>query len=346
MVKLKENERIDYIYSDNLKIIQNKTAFSFSMDTLLLANWAKEAIKNRSKVADLCAGNCAATIYMAYFNEAKYDTIEIQPEIVSQAKRSIELNGYENRIEVYQDNVLNAPNFLRKDSYDVVTVNPPYFKMQEGHEINPDPKKAIARHEILINLEQIIETASSLLKMKGKMFMVHRPERLGEICYYCMKHDLSVKLIQPFVSHHGENTNLIIVEAVKHTASDGTVLKDAIEVHDEEGKFLPAIQKVIRESDEERKKREQKNYYFYVLLCNDGSFYGGYTDDLKHRLQMHNLGKGAKYTKSRRPVQMIYFETFDNKSAALKREYWFKHHDRKWKEKFLNEHNVDWNSCN
>lgn len=237
MVELKDNERIDYMYSDNLRIIQDKTAFSFSMDTLLLAYWAKGLIRDKDKVADLCAGNCAATIYMAYYNRAHYDAIEIQDEIYSQAVRSIELNDMENRISVYKDNVLNAPKFLCKDSYDVVTVNPPYFKAPKGHEVNPDRKKAIARHELLIDLEQIIAVASGLLKMKGKMFMVHRPERLGEICYYCMKYDLSVKMVQPFVSHRGENTNLIIVEAVKHTGTDGTELRDAIEVHDQNGEF-------------------------------------------------------------------------------------------------------------
>ncbi len=341
MVKLGKNERIDYMYSDNLKIIQDKTAFSFSLDTLLLAYFAKEKIHDRYHVADLCAGNCAATMYMAYFNRAHYDAIEIQDEPFSQAQRSIALNKMENRITVYQDNVLNAAKFLRKDSYDVVTVNPPYFKVPKGHEVNPDRKKAIARHEILINLEQIITVASGLLKMKGRMFMVHRPERLGEIAYYCMKHDLSIKTIQPFVPHRGENANLIIVEAVKHTAFDGTVLCDALEVHDQHGNFQPAIQHIIRESSEDKKKHDaQGKYYFYVLLCKDGTFYGGFTNDLAHRLAMHNSGKGAKYTKSRRPVKMIYHEQFDDKRLALKREYWFKHHDRKWKEKFLQDHHV------
>ena len=341
MVELAKNERIDYMYSDDLKIIQDKTAFSFSLDTLLLASAAKDVIHDRYKVVDLCAGNCAATIYMAYFNRAKYDAIEIQDEAASQARRSVALNNMENRITVYQDNVRNAPQFLRKDSYDVVVVNPPYFKVPKGHEVNPDRKKAIARHEILINLEEIIEVASGLLKMKGKMFMVHRPERLGEIAYYCMKHDLSIKVVQPFVSHRGEDSNLVIVEAVKHTASDGLVLKDAIEVHAKNGDFLPRIQRIIRETPEDRKRHEQKEkYYFYVLLCRDGSFYGGFTNDLAHRLKMHNSGKGAKYTKARRPVKMIYHEEFDDKSLALKREYWFKHHTRKWKESFLRKHSV------
>lgn len=341
MVELKDNERIDYMYSDNLRIIQDKTAFSFSMDTLLLAYWAKGLIRDKDKVADLCAGNCAATIYMAYFNRAHYDAIEIQDEIYSQAVRSIELNDMENRISVYKDNVLNAPKFLRKDSYDVVTVNPPYFKAPKGHEVNPDRKKAIARHELLINLEQIIEVASGLLKMKGKMFMVHRPERLGEIAYYCIKHDLSIKMVQPFVPHRGEDANLVIVEAVKHTGTDGTALKDAVEVHEANGDFTPLVQRISRETEEDKAKHEaQGKYYFYVLLCNDGSFYGGFTNDLEHRLKMHNSGKGAKYTKTRRPVRMIYHEQFDDKRLALKREYWFKHHSRAWKEKFLHEHNI------
>ena len=342
MAKLLKNERIDYMYSDDLRIIQNKTSFSFSLDTLLLAAAAKNAIKDSSKVADLCAGNCAATMYMAYFNRAKYDAIEIQKEVASQARRSIALNNMENRIRVFQENVKDAPKFLRKDSYDVIVVNPPYFKVAPNHKVNPDPAKAIARHEILINLEEIITVASGLLKMKGKMFMVHRPERLNEIAYFCLQHDLSIKVIQPYVSHRGEDCNLIIIEAVKHTGSAGLVLRDAIEVHDQQGNYLPAIQCIIRETKQEKAKREKiKKYFFYVLLCSDGSFYGGFTDDLLKRLEAHNNGKGAKYTKSRRPVKLIYHEEFQDKNLALKREYWFKHHNRLWKEKFLKEHKVN-----
>ncbi|WEV44355.1 GIY-YIG nuclease family protein [Lactobacillus sp. ESL0684] len=340
MAILKENERIDYMYSDNLKIIQDKTAFSFSLDTLLLAASAKVAIRDRFKVVDLCAGNCAASLYMSQFNRANYDAIEIQPAAASQAKRSVELNHLENRITVYEADVKDATNFLRKDSYDVVVVNPPYFKVPTGHEVNPDPKKAIARHEILINLEEIISVASGLLKMKGKLFMVHRPERLNEITYFCLKHDLSIKMVQPYVAHRGEDSNLIIVEAVKHTASDGLVLKDAVEVHDQAGNYLPAIEQIIHEQPTS-KLNSTKDYYFYVLLCHDGSFYGGFTDNLQKRLNAHNAGKGAKYTRARRPVKMIYHEKFADKSLALKREYWFKHHSRAWKEQFLRDHHVE-----
>ena len=260
--------------------------------------------------------------------------------MADQARRSIELNKLENRIEVHCLNALEAPKKLGKDKYDMVVVNPPYFKVPKGHVINPDEKKALARHELAINLEQIIKVSSDMLKMKGKMFMVHRPERLGEIMHYCLENHLSVKWVQPFVSKRNADANLVVVEAIRNTASDGLTLRDAIVVHNPDGSFTPEIEQIISENKKQGKESKKESYYFYCLLCNDGSFYGGFTNDLKHRLKMHNEGKGAKYTKSRRPVKMIYHEEFDDKRLALKREYWFKHHSRKWKEDFLKEHNV------
>ncbi|MBP2057729.1 putative endonuclease [Lactobacillus colini] len=338
---LKSGERIDYLYSDDLRIIQAKDAFAVTLDTMLLSYFAKEKIHDNYHVIDLCSGNGAASIYMAYFNRAHYDTVEIQNDLADQAKRSIELNELENRIDVHNIDALDAPQKLGKDKFDMVVVNPPYFKAPKGHVLNPDKKKAIARHELLIDLNGIIDVASQMLKMKGKMIMVHRPERLGEIMHFCLNHNMSVKTVQPFVSRRGDNSNLIIVEAIRNAASDGVVLRDAIEVHNLDGTFKPEIQKIIKQSSDERIKHHQKQkYYFYCLLCSDGSFYGGFTNDLKHRLEMHNSGKGAKYTKARRPVKLIYYEEFEDKKLALKREYWFKHHDRKWKEKFLREHNI------
>ena len=108
MVELKKNERVDYMLGDAIKIIQDEKSFAFSLDTLLLAYFAKEAIRDRSKVADLCSGNAAASLYMASFNRARYDDVEIQADIVSKARRSVELNHMENRIAVHQGNVVDA----------------------------------------------------------------------------------------------------------------------------------------------------------------------------------------------------------------------------------------------
>ncbi|MDO4912330.1 MAG: GIY-YIG nuclease family protein [Lactobacillus sp.] len=342
MVEIFENEQVDHIFNDEIKIIQEKGAFHFSLDSILLAAWAKKYIKDRAKVIELCAGNCAATLYMSYFNLAKYDAIEIQADIYDQAKRSIELNQLENRINLHLGNVKDAGKMVRFDSYDLVCVNPPYFKNSPGHEVNPNEKKAIARHEIMINLEEIIMIASKLLKMRGHLLMVHRPERLGEIISFCEKYDVCVKEVQPFTAKRGEDANLIIIDAVRHSKSDGLVLKDAIVTQNDQGGYLPEINQYLAENADQKAKRVEKSkYYFYVLLCKDGTFYGGFTNDVEKRVLHHNQGKGAKYTKTRRPVKLLYSEEFPEKRLALKREYWFKHHDRKWKEKFLREHGVN-----
>lgn len=166
--------------------------------------------------------------------------------------------------------------------------------------------------------------------------MVHRPERLGEICYFCQKYNLPVKKIQPYTSSSHKESNLIVITASKNGASDGLILKSPIVTQTSDGHYNPEINQFLLAQEEELKKK----YYFYVLLCNDNTLYGGFTTDLKQRLNAHNSGKGAKYTKSRRPVKMIYHECFNDKQQALKREYWFKHHSRSWKEQFLKDHNV------
>jgi putative endonuclease len=335
MVKLLPGERLDYMYSDELKIIQRSDAFSFSLDTLLLADQAVHFLKKRARAVDLCAGNCAASLYAAYRSSAHFDAVEIQDDIVSQARRSVEANHYENRIKVWAGDAKKATDFLAKDSYDLVMVNPPYFKAPAGHVVNPDEAKAIARHELLINLDQVVATASQLLKWHGKLVIVHRPERLGDLIVACHKHDLAVKQIQPFCPHAGSDADLFVAVASRHVSETGLVLKAPIVVHEPDGSFTRQVDHIIKED----KSSEQK-YYFYVLLCSDGSFYGGFTPDLEERVAKHNAGKGAKYTKARRPVKLIYHEEFSDKTQALKREYWFKHHDRAWKESFLREQGV------
>src|SRR5699024_10683359 len=111
------------------------------------------------------------------------------------------------------------------------------------------------------------------------------------------ENELSVKWVQPFVSKRVADANLVVVEAIRNTASDGLVLRDAIVVHNQDGSFTPEIKKVITKNKEEGPKKEK--YYFYCLLCNDGRFYGGLTNDLAHRLKEHNEGKGRKYTKKK-----------------------------------------------
>lgn len=244
-IALKPGEQIDYLMKDKVPIIQTKDSFSFSLDTILLGYFAKKSIKDNFKIADLCAGNGAASLYLSYFNQAQYDLIEIQAPMADIAKRSIELNELQERVEVHQGDVNDSWQILTKDTYDVVLCNPPYFKIPEGHKINPEEKKAIARHEILINLEQVIEQASGLLKTKGKFYMVHRPERLSEIVLALNKYGLQLRVVQPFIPKVGQDANLIIIQAVKSNNPTGLKIKPDIVVHQENDDYTNEIQEIV-----------------------------------------------------------------------------------------------------
>lgn len=244
-VNLNLGEQIDYLMKDKVPIIQTKDSFSFSLDTILLGYFAKKSIKDNFKIADLCAGNGAASLYLSYFNQADYDLIEIQAPMFDIAKRTIELNDLEDRIHPYLGDVKDAWTILNKDTYDVVLCNPPYFKVPEGHKINPEEKKAIARHEILINLDQIVEQAAGLLKTKGKFYMVHRPERLSEIVLALNKYGLQLRLVQPFIPKAGQDANLIIVQAVKAHNPTGLIIKPDIVVHQENDDYTKEIEEIV-----------------------------------------------------------------------------------------------------
>lgn len=244
-VKILPDERLDYLLKDQRQIIQTKDSFAYSLDTILLADFAQQFVHDNHRVADLCAGNGAASLFMSYGNRAKYDLVEIQTEMADKARRSIQLNDLDYRMQVYEGDVKESFSFWTKDNYDIVICNPPYFKVPTGHTINPEEKKAIARHEIMINLEQVIQIASGLLKTRGKFFMVHRPERLAEIIKFCDQNDLGIKFIQPYLPKEGKDANLIVVGATRNTNSDGLNLKAPIVVHDEANQYTSEIKAIL-----------------------------------------------------------------------------------------------------
>ena len=204
-IKLKEGERIDNLEIKNMKIIQNKDGFCFGMDSILLSNFAKE-IKKGARVVDLGTGTGILGLLLCAKTElSQILGIEIQKEVANMAKRSIRLNGLENRFQIVNMNIkrilhqkgkrnikikgvskhkkayqLIRKINLQKESFDCIITNPPYKKLNTGM-INENKKKLISRHEYTANLSDFIKTAKYLLKDKGSLFMVHRPERLVDI---------------------------------------------------------------------------------------------------------------------------------------------------------------------
>lgn len=240
-VFLKEHERLDELQRNGYRIIQNPEKFCFGMDAVLLSGFARA--KQGSHVLDLGTGTGIIPILMEAKTEAAHLTgLEIQEESADMARRSIALNGLEEKIDIVQGDIKEAGSLFGGASFDVVTCNPPYMIGQHGL-TNPDAPKAIARHEILCTLEDVISQAAKVLKPGGNFYMVHRPFRLSEIMVELVKYRLEPKrmrLVYPFAD---KEPNMVLIEANRGGKSRLTVEKPLI-VYKEPGVYTEEIYEV------------------------------------------------------------------------------------------------------
>lgn len=239
MEEILENERIDDLEYKGLKIIQNKDGFCFGIDSILLSNYAKE-IKKESKVIDLGTGTGIIGIMLCAKTEiSKMLGVEIQKEVYEMAKRSIKLNHLEEKFEIINENIIELPNKLEMGTFDAVVTNPPYKKIGTGL-TNENEKKLISRHEITANLEDFIKISNKLLKDKGSLYMVHRPDRLADIIEYLRKYKLEPKKIRFVYPSLGKEANLVLIKATKNAKSFLKIEKP-LYVYNEKGEYTDEI---------------------------------------------------------------------------------------------------------
>lgn len=241
-INLNENERIDDLELNNLKIIQNKDGFCFGMDSVLLSDFAKN-IKNNSVVIDLGTGTGILPILLsAKTNSKKITGIEIQKDVACMAKKSILLNNLQDKIEIICEDIKNLKNIYSPNSFDVVITNPPYKKQGTGG-INETGAKLISRHEITANLEDFIAISSYLLKDNGSIYMVHRPERLVDILSDLRKYKLEpkeLKFVQPSIN---KSPNLVLIKAVKN-AKPFLKIDNNLLIYKENGEYTKELLKI------------------------------------------------------------------------------------------------------
>lgn len=212
-IMIKENERIDDLQRNGYGIIQKKDGFCFGMDAVLLSGFAR--VKKGERAIDLGTGTGIIPILLEAKNEGKeYIGLEIQEDMADMAFRSVVFNHLEEKISVVKGDIKEAGKLFGKSTFDVVTSNPPY--MNDAHGLkNPDLPKAIARHEVLCTLEDVVREAAGLLKPGGRFYMVHRPRRLIEIITMLTKYKLEpkrMKMVHPFVD---KEANMVLIEAVR-----------------------------------------------------------------------------------------------------------------------------------
>ena len=206
---------LNWLYDyPNLKVYQFQDGFKFSLDSILLAEFA-EIRKNDEHIIDLCTGNGVIPILLTHKYQKKVTGVEIQAEIAQLARESVAYNSMDSMVTILEKDVLELKNYFPGNNFDVVLSNPPYFKYHHTKFVNDNEMKGIARHELKISLEQLVEMASYLLKSKGRFYLVHIPERLEEICVYAHKYGFSVKQIQFVSSKDGEAPIIVLVCLVK-----------------------------------------------------------------------------------------------------------------------------------
>ena len=223
---LKAGERLDDLQVNGYEIIQHPGKFCFGMDAVLLSNFAR--VKKGECALDLGTGTGIIPILLtAKTTGDRFVGLEIQDESADMARRSVAYNHLEERVEIVNGDIKEAATIFGAASFDVITTNPPYMIGQHGIS-NPSDTKAIARHEVLCTLDDILRESARILKPKGRFYMVHRPFRLAEILSKMIAVGIEPKrmrLVHPFVD---KEPNMVLIEGLRGGNSRMTVEKPLI----------------------------------------------------------------------------------------------------------------------
>ena len=239
MVKIFEDEKVDDLDYNDLKIIQKKDGFCFGMDSVMLANFAKISKKN-AVIADLGTGTGIISILIAAKNNIqKIYGFDIQEDMIEMANRSVKMNNLQDKIEMINTDIVGLSKSKFKNVFDTVVTNPPYKKMNTGI-VNDNEKKLISRHEFKCTLNDIIFESSKLLKDNGIFYMVHRPERLPDILILMRNNKIEPKEIQFVYPKIAAQSNLVLIKGVKYAKEYMKVLEPLI-VYGENGEYTEQL---------------------------------------------------------------------------------------------------------
>ena len=244
---LQDDERLDHLLAEKMRIIQSPIVFSFSLDAVLLARFAQAPL-GMGKIVDLCAGNGAIPLFLSARTKAQITAVELQSRLADMATRSVQYNNLEDRIDIINGNVIGIAEKIGYGQYNLVTCNPPYFHANEATEKNLLESFAIARHEIHLTLDQAVQSASELLKQGGRAAFVHRPGRLLDIITSMRAHRIEPKRIRFVYPKEGKEANTLLIEGTKDGKPDLKVLPP-LYVQDQEGNYTEEVRLLLYGED-------------------------------------------------------------------------------------------------
>lgn len=239
MVNVGKIEINDLVYFKNIKIVQDKDYFNFSLDSVLLPNFV-EIPKKTKKILDMCTGNAPIPLILSTKTNAQIYAVELQKEVYSLAKETVKINKLDNQIELINDNVKNLKKIFNTETFDIITCNPPYFKKKDDSIINENKVKSIARHEIEMELEDIMIISKALLKNEGSLVLVHRTERLVEIIELMKKHNIEPKRMRLIYPKVNAESNLVLMDGRKN-GKEGLKILPPLYIHKDDNSYTNEV---------------------------------------------------------------------------------------------------------
>lgn len=227
-------------YKD-LYIYQDTDMFNFSLDSVLLPNFIT-LNKDIKKILDIGTGNAPIPLILSTKTNAKIVGVEIQKEVFNLAKKSVAVNNLENRIDIIHGDINCLYEEMVSDSFDVITCNPPFFKVSKNSNLNNSEYKTIARHEIKLNLSQLLKISRKLLKNNGVLGIVHRPNRLTDILLEMRLNNIEPKKIRLVYPRVGEGANAVLIEGKKN-GNAGLKILPPLYVHNNDGNYTNDVLK-------------------------------------------------------------------------------------------------------
>lgn len=242
-VLLSPNETLDSILSQDIKIIQKKEGYRFSLDAVLLANFA--GIKEGNRIIELGTGSGVVSLILAK-KESRAKQIlgvEIQTELAELAERNVKLNHLTHKVKILKRDLKDLKEEFAPESFDLVLSNPPYRKIQSG-KINPNPEKAIARHEIMTSIADILEIAGFLVKFRGRVALIYSAFRLADLIFQMRLKKLEPKMIRFIHPNVLSEGNLVMVEARKGGKEELKILRPLF-VYDLTGGYSQELKNIL-----------------------------------------------------------------------------------------------------
>ncbi|EJO7184785.1 tRNA1(Val) (adenine(37)-N6)-methyltransferase [Staphylococcus pseudintermedius] len=237
---LQPGERLDYLIREDLRIIQNDAVFSFSTDALLLGHFTE--VRKRDRILDMCAGNGVIPLLLSDKGNNVITGVEIQPQLVNMAVRSVQYNHLEDRITMVEMDINALIQAYSPAQFDLITCNPSYFKANQTNQHQLEAHK-IARHEIYCTLDDCLRVSNHLLKEGGRVVMVHRAERMLDLFESMRHYRIEPKRLHMIFSKPGKAAQTIVVEGRKG-GRQGLDIAPPFYIYDEQGDYTPEMKEI------------------------------------------------------------------------------------------------------